>query len=205
MMYHVGAQTVENFFVVADAWAQVLSLFIRPNSHVMDIGCGCGRTARLLVLNQNVYRYTGFDIIAPYIEWCKQFFSELYSERFRFYHLNIRSDHYNPTGKLTCQTARFPADDGDIDLVFAASVFTHLLLDDARAYMREIRRVLKDGGKAVISFHEQPQPGHDFSGTEFRADYESDYFLQMTKEGGFDIFEDIGELCDHRSLVLQKK
>src|SRR5436190_22722348 len=70
MMLHIGAASVDNFFFVADAWAQILSRYIAPDSHVMDVGCGCGRTARLLVTNPHVRRFTGFDVFLPYVDWC---------------------------------------------------------------------------------------------------------------------------------------
>jgi SAM-dependent methyltransferase len=205
MMYHIGAPNVENFYVVAEAWAYVLGHYLQPNSHVLDMGCGCGRTARLLALNPHVERLTGFDVILPYIQWCDRFFGELFPERFKFHHLDVRSERYNPDGKFTCQTARFPTDDQGVDIAFAASLFTHLFPEDARAYLQELRRVLKDEGKAVISFHEEPQAGQFFSGSEVRADYETNYFLQMVREEGFDIFEDIGELCGQRTVVLTKR
>src|SRR6266496_375041 len=46
-------------------------------------------------------RYTGFDVIAPYIEWCNRYFGEIYPGRFIFYHLDVKTDWYNPNGKLT--------------------------------------------------------------------------------------------------------
>ena len=45
MMLHIGAASVDNFFFVADAWTQLLARYIEPGSHVVDVGCGCGRTA----------------------------------------------------------------------------------------------------------------------------------------------------------------
>ena len=204
MMYHIGAPHVENFYVVAEAWAYVLSHYLQPHSHVLDMGCGCGRTARLLALNPNVERFTGFDVILPYIQWCNRFFGELFSERFRFHHLDVRSERYNPDGKLTCQTAHFPANDREVDIAFAASLFTHLFPEDARAYLRELHRVLKDEGRAIISFHEEPQSGEAFSGNETRADYETTHFSQMVKNQGFEMVEDIGELCGQRTFVLKK-
>jgi cyclopropane fatty-acyl-phospholipid synthase-like methyltransferase len=70
MMLHVGAETVDNFFFVADSWVQVLTRYIiKPGSHVMDVGCGCGRTARMLVNNPYVARYTGVDVFEPFVAW----------------------------------------------------------------------------------------------------------------------------------------
>lgn len=162
MMLHVGAASVDNFFFVADAWAQILSRYIAPHSHVMDVGCGCGRTARMLVNNPHVQRFTGFDVFAPYVEWCARFFGELHPQRFSFYHLDVRTERYNPGGSLSCATAHFPAPDHDVDVVYAASVFTHLYLDDLHSYVREMRRVLKPSGVAVISFHIIPRKASRF-------------------------------------------
>jgi SAM-dependent methyltransferase len=205
MMLHVGAQSVDNFFFVGDAWAQLLSRYIGPGSHVMDVGCGCGRTARFLVNNPYVARYTGFDVFAPYVDWCNRFFGELHSGRFTFYHLDVRTARYNPDGTLGCVDARFPAADRDVDVIYAASLFTHLYPDDARAYAREMRRVLRDRGIAVVSFHDRPEPGREFSGSEHRADYDADAFARIFADAGFDLVEDVGDVCGQRTLVLRTR
>ncbi|MEM1080956.1 MAG: class I SAM-dependent methyltransferase [Pseudomonadota bacterium] len=204
MMLHVGAETIENFFVVADAWAQVLSRFIPPESHVLDIGCGCGRTARVLVNNTNVQRYTGFDVVKPYIAWCNHFFGQLYGSRFQFHHLDVRTERYNPDGPLSCATARFPVSDQSIRFAFAASLFTHLLPADASAYFSELHRVLEPDGQALVSIHDQPGPDHDFSGNEHRADYSLERFQALMREAGLVLTEDLGDLCGQRALRIHK-
>lgn len=204
MMLHIGAETVENFYVVADAWAQVLSRFIKPGSHVMDIGCGCGRTARILVNNSNVMKYIGFDVVEPYIAWCKEHFEAIYSDRFEFQHLDVQTDRYNPDGLLSCDTARFPAAAKQIDFIYAASLFTHLYPADLKCYMKEIHRVLKNGGLAVVSIHDQPKPNELFSGSEHRADYDAAHFISLMQEFGFVLAEDIGDLCGQRTFLFGK-
>lgn len=204
MMLHVGAQSVDNFFFVGDAWAQLLSRYIAPGSHVMDVGCGCGRTARFLVNNPHVQRFTGFDVFAPYVDWCNRFFGELHPGRFAFRHVDVRTERYNPAGTLACADVHFPADDGDVDLVYAASLFTHLYPDDARAYAHEMRRVLASGGLAVASFHDRPERGREFSGSEHRADYDAAAFQRMFAEAGLELVEDVGDVCGQRTLVLRK-
>lgn len=204
MMLHIGAQTAENFYVVADAWAQVLSRYIPPGSHVMDVGCGCGRTARLLTNNHNVKKYTGFDVVEPYVAWCNKFFGEIYGDRFQFFHLDVQTDRYNPGGSLSCKTARFPADSGQVDFLFAASLFTHQVPGDLSDYAKEIQRVLKPGGLALVSIHDQPKEGKQFSGDEHRADYAPEYFESLMKKTGFEIEEDIGDLCGQRTFLLRK-
>ena len=109
------------------------------------------------------------------------------------------------TEGLSPETARFPANDGDVDLIFAASVFTHMYPDDARRYAREMNRVLKESGKAVVSIHDHPGEGREFSGTEHRADYDLRYFLQLMSDEGFDLVEDIGDVCGQRALAFESR
>jgi SAM-dependent methyltransferase len=47
---------------------------------------------------------------------------------------------------------RFPYDDGSFDLVVGKSVWTHLLREEASAYLAECARVLRVGGRCWISF-----------------------------------------------------
>jgi len=95
-----------------------------------------------------------------------------------------------------------PADDGDVDLIYAASLFTHLYPDDARAYMREMHRVLKPGGLAMVSFHDRPLAGEPFSGSEHRAGHV--VLRGLVAEAGFEMVEDIGDVCGQHTLVLRK-
>ena len=205
MMLHVGADSVDNFFFVGDAWAQLLSRYIRPDSHVLDVGCGCGRTARFLVNNPHVARLTGFDVFAPYVDWCNRFFGELHPGRFMFHHLDVRTERYNPGGRLACAQARFPAEDGSVDLVYAASLFTHLYPDDALAYLKEAHRALRSDGLAVVSFHDRPASGPRFSGTEHRADYDVAYMAELARDAGFALVEDVGDVCGQRTWVLGRR
>jgi SAM-dependent methyltransferase len=73
---------------------------------------------------------------------------------------------------------RFPADDGAVDLVYAASVFTHMVPEHAAHYFRETARVLRPGGHAVFSFFllDHYRPGHPrplgFAKAAFDFDHE---------------------------------
>lgn len=205
MMLHVGAETLENFYVVGDAWAQLLSHYIRPGSHVLDVGCGCGRTARLLTCNPHVERFTGLDVVAPYIEWCNRFFGELHGDRFAFRHLDVRSARYNPEGRLNRGCMSFPVGEDEVDLVYAASLFTHMLPDDLEHYAGEMRRVLVPGGLCLASIHDEPVEGEPFSGDEHRADYAPAHFLARMRRNGFGVVEDLGEFCGQRTWVLRRE
>jgi SAM-dependent methyltransferase len=205
MMLHVGAPNVENFYVVGDAWAHVLSRFIPPGSTVMDAGCGCGRTARFLALNGNVQRFIGFDVVKQYVDWCQHFFGDSYPGRFQFHHLDVKSERYNPAGAIKGPDARFPAGDATVDLFYAGSLFTHLYPDDTKGYAAEIARVLAPDGRAVVSFHDAPRDGEQFSGDEHRADYSAEYFEALMAEAGLTLAEDLAQLCSQRTYVLLKR
>src|SRR5262249_6516600 len=68
------------------------------------------------------------------------------------HHADIFSSAYNPSGRLTASTYRFPFDDARFDFVFLGSVFTHMLPDDAAHYVREFGRVLAPGGTCAASW-----------------------------------------------------
>ncbi len=205
MMLHVGAPNVENFYVVGDAWAHVLSRFIKPGATVMDAGCGCGRTARFLALNANIRQFIGFDVIKPYVDWCQRFFGEAYPGRFQFHHLDVKSERYNPSGVIAGRDARFPANNETVDVFYAGSLFTHLYPEDAKGYAAEMARVLTKNGRAVVSFHDEPIAGNEFTGNEYRADYAADYFAQLMADVGLELVEDLAQLCSQRTYVLGRQ
>jgi len=101
LMWSVGGQNVENFLVVGDAWAQVVSGYTTPDCSVLDIGCGCGRTARMLVNNRFISTYVGFDVIATNVNWCNMYIKPAFEGRScRFHFFDIYSKEYNPKGTL---------------------------------------------------------------------------------------------------------
>jgi Methyltransferase domain len=53
-----------------------------------------------------------------------------------------------------------PAESSSFDIACAFSVFTHLLHHETFAYMQDIRRALKLGGKLVFSFLEFGEDNH---------------------------------------------
>ena len=71
---------------------------------------------------------------------------------FNFTAADVYNKMYNPHGRQTGDTYRFPYMDGWFDVVYAASVFTHLLPPDAANYLKESRRVLRKGGRCLFSF-----------------------------------------------------
>ena len=203
LMDSIGAATLENFFIVGEAWASVVGRFAPPGASVLDIGCGCGRTARLLLLRPDI-TYLGFDVFRPAIEWAEAYLSPLSGGRFRFAHVDGHSAHYNPRGTLAPREVRFPAGDGSTDVAFAASLFTHLLEPDARHYLAESARCLRRGGVLVASIHDEPPAGVRYSGREDRIDVERGHFVGMAEGAGLRLREDLGSLCGQTALAFEK-
>lgn len=202
MMYHVGAPSVENFLVVAEAWGQLVSRELTPNAAVLDIGCGCGRTARMLLHHPYIDTYVGFDVIKPYVEWSSRFLSPLTQEKFQFVHLDVQSDHYNPLGLIASDEVTFPFADASFTLAFAASLFTHLKESSAHRYLAEARRVLAPGGLLIASVHVESNAESDYSGGEFRAEVREQYFVALASKVGLVLRSSLGSICGQETFVF---
>lgn len=115
---------------------------LEPSHRVLDVGCGIGRMARpLTACLDERGSYDGFDVDAAGVAWCVKIVTARFP-RFRFRHRDVRSDRYNPRGRIPPAELRFPYGDGSFDFVFLTSVFTHMLPDDVDRYVREVSRVL---------------------------------------------------------------
>ena len=117
---------------------------------VLEIGCGIGRMARVLVpVLRPPGSYDGFDVVDSGIAWCQERYRDTPAP-FRFVHADLRNSAYNPGGTLDAGSYRFPYDDAAFDLVIATSLFTHLLPAAAEHYLAEAARVLTPGGRLLV-------------------------------------------------------
>jgi SAM-dependent methyltransferase len=136
---------------------EFLGLFRRladlsPEDRVLDIGCGIGRMARVLVpVLRPPGSYDGFDIAQDGIRWCQAHYRDTPAP-FRFQHADLRNSVYNPVGREQPETYRFPYEDGSFDLAIATSVFTHLLPEAADRYLAETSRVLAPDGRLFATW-----------------------------------------------------
>lgn len=124
---------------------------LKPDDCVLDVGCGIGIMASSLAHFLTAQgSYAGFDIVPVGITWARDNITSRFPN-FSFVHADIFNKHYNPKGKLSSLSFRFPYEDAAFDFVFLKSVFTHLLPDSIWNYLREIRRVLKPTGTCLAT------------------------------------------------------
>ena len=125
---------------------------MQQDSQVLELGCNHGRTMLgLLDYLKPPGKYEGLDILASQIEFARKHIHARYSH-FNFTYADIHNSLYNPNGQVKPASYRFPYDDATIDIIYAASLFTHLLPSSLVNYFRESRRVLKMGGRGLFSF-----------------------------------------------------
>ena len=111
---------------------------LRGPDFLIDVGCGSGRLAHVVT----VERYLGTDIVPELLAHARERCS---NPAWRFELVN---------------DIVIPEKAGVADMVCFFSVFTHLLHEDSYRYLREAHRVLKPGGKVVLSFLEFKIPSH---------------------------------------------
>ncbi len=125
---------------------------LKPSEKVLDIGCGCGRLAVSLTGYLNARgQYEGLDIIKEFIDWLQANITPRYPN-FRFLHTNVWNSSYNPKGKIIASKYKFPYGNEQFDVAYLGSVFTHMFPQDLENYLSEISRVLKPGGRCLISY-----------------------------------------------------
>lgn len=125
---------------------------LKPDEKVLDVGSGSGRMAvpptRYL---SSKGCYEGFDISVAGVRWCQENITPRFPN-FTFQLADLHNASYNPRGRYHASEFQFPYEDQAFDFVFLTSVFTHMLPNDMEHYFSEITRVLKPGGRCLITF-----------------------------------------------------
>jgi SAM-dependent methyltransferase len=125
---------------------------LTPGHAVLDVGCGPGRIAvELSGYLDSTGRYTGIEVQRKAVDALVRDFAE--RPNFVFRHADVRNTEYNARGTIAPEDYVFPVPDGSIDLVVLRSVFTHMLPPEVEHYMREIARVLRPGGRSLITYY----------------------------------------------------
>jgi SAM-dependent methyltransferase len=125
---------------------------LRRHSVVLELGCGHGRTARgLLDYLRHPGAYFGIDVDAVRLADAQQRLERRFPN-FQFVRADVYNRQYNPEGPVTAANYSFPFADETFDVIYAASLFSHLLPDETANYLSQSARVLKPGGRCLFSF-----------------------------------------------------
>lgn len=127
------------------------------DSAVLDIGSGIGRIA-LPMMDWLEGPYEGFDAVKVGVDWCRKNISNR-NPNFRFHFVDLHNDLYRHKGRNAAHFD-FPYDKNAFDFICAISVFTHLLPEETENYFSQIRRVIKPGGHAVLTFFLLDEEAH---------------------------------------------
>ena len=170
-----GSEYASNDFFLDSGSAEAKRLISRlaytRNSNVVEIGSGLGRLAIGLLREAGAVEYWGFDANKPWIAWCRKHI-ERSRPSFRFIHVDVENDLYNPHGATAGDDFRFPLPDGHADIVYMWGVFTNMRLNDARIYVSEISRLLRDGGRAFLTAFVEPNVQPESINPAGYVDYE---------------------------------
>ncbi len=118
----------------------------RQPCRVLDFGCGSGRLLVGWHALGGGHILSGCDINRELADWAQHNLPRA---------IDVRLSEPLPP---------LPYDDASFDVVFAVSVFTHLSLESQRAWVDELRRVLRPGGVLVITLHGESYVPHIFPG-----------------------------------------
>jgi SAM-dependent methyltransferase len=138
----VGAEFLRHFVELCD---------LKPHESVLDVGCGSGRMALPLTgyLNERA-RYEGFDLFEDAVKWCSENITAKFPH-FKFQTAELHNSAYRTNTERQASEFRFPYGDEEFDFVFLTSVFTHMLPADMEHYFEELARVIKPGGRCLIT------------------------------------------------------
>lgn len=175
----------------------------RDGVHIIDVGCGTGLVglAALPALGPGG-RCLGLDVMVENIDFCRRQHPD---ERLEFELLEVANAAYAPSHAASI--VRWPAEDASTDLVTALSVWTHLDAEVARQSMAEVARVLRPGGKALISFFIEGSANSDLpQKSAFHRTPPSQWIFDQPVSDGWTTpaWTDVAEQAvaiDHGSLV----
>jgi SAM-dependent methyltransferase len=123
---------------------------LKPNNAVLDIGSGDGKYARVLAEYLSPEgKYRGFDVLPEVVKWCQESYRTF--PNFGFDLAEVHSDWYLPDCSVRPEEYCFIYGDDEFDVAFAVSLFTHLEPRAAQNYFNETFRVLKSGGRLLLT------------------------------------------------------
>jgi SAM-dependent methyltransferase len=178
--------------------------YANANSDIVEIGCGCGRIAS--PLNQDYFKgtYLGIDIDAEMVQYCRSHFP---ADRFTFRLSPHRSTVYGVENATHEDSAPFViGDPNSKDFIFSTSLFTHLLEEELRFYMRESFKALRPNGRIFMSFfcldYVNKGGRWTFSHQVGRAHVESAKYPEAAIAYTAQYIEEVARECEFREVSI---
>ncbi len=140
----IGECGIEEFVRGGERTREVLETAVRDAGKpierfedALDFGCGCGRVVRAFRKHASRLRLHATDVDREAIGWCR--------ENLTFAEFQVNA------GKPP-----LPYGEGQFDLVWAISVFTHLDEERQFAWLSELQRILRPGGFLLATVYGRP-------------------------------------------------
>jgi ubiquinone/menaquinone biosynthesis C-methylase UbiE len=140
---------------------QVMLAYLPADADVLEIGPGAGRWTE--ILQPRARQLTLVDISTRCLELCQARFAAAQNIRY----------------VLSAGAALPGVPDAGIDFIWSFDVFVHISPVDTEAYLKEFRRVLRPGGRAVIH---HPKRGRVEGG--YRSSMTAELFTALLKQHG---------------------
>ena len=160
--YSSGAESLAHF----DGALRSSGTSFEDAASIFEFGVGCGRIARWLAPLAGDHQLHGSDIDEWAIRWCQR---------------RLPFGSFIVNGELP----PLAYEDDSFDLVYSHSVFTHLDQAHQRAWLEEIRRVLKPGGWAALTTHGEVSIGRLVRGFRRRDEALGDRVEAEIRDAGF--------------------
>jgi SAM-dependent methyltransferase len=140
-----------NQYKIMKALLQKHDVYLDKLGKLLDFGCGYARLLRFFVKDTDPGKLYGTDINSEFVNWCRE------NTKFGHYYAN---DAFPPT----------VFEDKSFSFIFAFSVFTHLSENSHLIWMKEMNRLLEDGGFILFTIWNHPTKTIDYHRRYF-ADY----------------------------------
>jgi SAM-dependent methyltransferase len=128
--------------------------------------------------------------------------------------LDLQNDRYNPEGASIDDDFRFPLATGEFDIIYLFSVFTHMIAEDIKIYLREFERLLRPTGKIFLTAFIKDgvptmsinPPGYaiPWSGPLHCVQYDRRCFEQMLASNGFLVDKYGAEIDEQTSVRISR-
>jgi SAM-dependent methyltransferase len=200
---------------IAEARKLIDKLGCNRDSRVVDIGCGVGRVAIGLLEELGQVQYHGLDASSRYVRWCRRHIERLHPS-FRFIHVDVENERYNPKGRRLTEDFAFPLPGGQADIVMAWGLFTNMAPEDMRIYVREISRIAASGARVLLTlFVEERVPAvtinpdnyveYKCSGPLHVVRYEREFLFSIFAEHGLTVYEFAHHAGVHRVSAIERR